>query len=109
MSGSGLEVAVHRDAAISPESDEKRKCAQLAGVTYKSEDALTELRIVGCPSRHFAAMQAARARAGVLSVVGNPTGFSLHPARAAGVSARGIVNRKSVPYGDAGVAQSFPP
>jgi hypothetical protein len=80
----------------------------LAGVTYKSE-ALTELRIVDCPSRHFAAMQAARARAGVLSVVGNATGFSLHPARAAGISARGIVNRKSVPYGVAGVAQSFPP
>ena len=37
------------------------------------------LGVVGCPSRHFAAMQAARARAGVLSVVGNATGSRFTP------------------------------
>ena len=107
MSGSGLEVAVHRDAAISPESDEKRKCAQLAGVTYKSEDALTEAEDA---ARRVILRQCRRQGPRRRPVGGwQRNGISLHPARAAAVSAGGIVNRKSVPYGVAGVAQSFPP
>ena len=73
MSGSGLEVAGHRDAAISPESDEKRKCAQLAGVTYKSEDALTEAEDRWLPVASFCGNAGGKGRAGVLSVDGDAT------------------------------------